>query len=119
MIIITSKVFDAQYSPLVLHEIPGSSNTRSAARRLSRSATLDGGAVIDDAGFSDGDRTLTVALQEPSGHTYDALKAFIEGDGAQRIATRDGVFEGGILRITEQGGKLITFGFLVETKLSG
>lgn len=119
MVIITSRLFDAEHSPLVLHETPGSSNLRSTTRRLNRTATLDGGAVIDDAGYSDGDRTLTVALQEPSGHTYDALKAFIEGDGAQRIATRDGVFEGGILRITEQGGKLITFGFLVETKLSG
>ena len=119
MVIITSRLFDAEHSPLVLHEIPGSSNLRSTTRRLNRTATLDGGAVIDDAGYSDGDRTLTIALQQPTASVHASLQALIEGGGTQRVATRDGTFEGGISRVTEQNGQLLTVQFLVETKLSG
>jgi hypothetical protein len=36
------------------------SNTRSNQRRLSRTATLDGGVAITDGGFSDGDRTIEI-----------------------------------------------------------
>jgi hypothetical protein len=39
---------------------------RSGARRVSRTATLDGGCVITDGGYTDSDRTLTVSESSPS-----------------------------------------------------
>jgi hypothetical protein len=41
----------------------GGSDTRTLTRRISRSATLDGGALINDGGYCDADRTMTLALR--------------------------------------------------------
>jgi len=45
------------YGPVVILD-RGSAKTMDNRRRVSRSATLDGGCVITDRGFSDGDRTV-------------------------------------------------------------
>ncbi len=40
-------------------------DNRSGNRRVSRTATLDGGCAIYDTGFTDSDRTLTAAQKHP------------------------------------------------------
>lgn len=52
-----------------------SSNTRTVQRRLTRTATLDGGAVIADGGFSDADRTFTLVIRDLSRADGDTLAA--------------------------------------------
>lgn len=44
----------------VLLRVSTKSDVRSATRRLTRTATLDGGVAISDGGYCDGDRTITL-----------------------------------------------------------
>ena len=118
MVIFTSRLFDATYSPLILQENQTESDLRTVTRRVSRTATLDGGVVMDDAGFSDGDRTITVVVASPPESVQASLVALIEADGLQRITTIDGVFEGSIETITAQDGGDMSITFLVSEKLS-
>ena len=88
------------------------SEFKSGALRASRSATLDGGAVIDNQGFSDGDRTFTVSAQLG---LEDALKIwewFTDADFLQ-VATEDGVFYGLIDQCKIDYGQA-NFRFLVQ-----
>lgn len=117
MIILTSRLFDAAYSPVILFESPADSRIRDVERRIARSATLDGGAVIFDGGFSDGDRTIELQLRGPTEAQAAAVLALIEADGLQRLATQDGVFEGALDRVNLSAGALYAR-FLVQTKLS-
>jgi len=117
MVILTSRLFDVTYSPSVIDENPAGSDLHNTSRRLNRVQTLDEGAVIDDLGYADGDRSIKVVIAGPSIATTTALQGLMEADGIQRIATRDGVFEGGISQIVFGRGE-VSFRFLVETKLS-
>ena len=118
MVILTDKVFDLAYSPLMLDFEPSSTNLRDTNRRLNRVATLDGGVVLDDAGYSDGDRSVTITIYAPTQAEQAALQGMIEGGGTQRLATHDGVFEGGIERLTQYAGSSIGIDFLVSSKIS-
>jgi len=54
-------------------EIPivnSSSDINSGARRATRTATLDGGCVVHDTGFSDSDRSVTIKAE------YDYMEWF-------------------------------------------
>ena len=59
---ISTPTFDLNGS-LALRLADGS-DIKSGARRVSRNATLDGGAVITDGGYSDADRTLVIRYSE-------------------------------------------------------
>lgn len=63
------------FDPLGFVEIAATPETTTgeARRRVSRIATLDGGVVVNDAGFSDGDRTIDVAWE--SAPSIDAAVA--------------------------------------------
>jgi hypothetical protein len=41
-------------------------SNRSGGRRVSRTATLDGGCAIYDTGYTDADRTLVVSVSRPT-----------------------------------------------------
>jgi hypothetical protein len=65
---------------------------RAAARRISRTATLDGGAVITDGGYSDGDRTITIKQKNCAKEDVDFAKYIIENYALVVLTTEDGVF---------------------------
>jgi hypothetical protein len=44
-------------------DIDPASDTRTRTRRMSRSATLDGDAVVNDGGYSEADRTMSLSLR--------------------------------------------------------
>jgi hypothetical protein len=117
MIILTSRLFDITHSPVLLSEDPQNSSARNVSRRVSRTATLDGSAVIHDGGFADADRTIDVRVPNATQAQLSAVLALIQADNLQRVATEDGVFEGALERITQDGGSL-TARFLVQRKLS-
>lgn len=116
MIIISAPIYNLA-GTIVLQEDRSTADLRTVARRVSRTATLDGGAVLDDAGFSDGDRTLTFGLRQPTAALYAALEEFAELYSRVIIATQDGVFYGGIERVYQRGGQ-VRLSLLVESKLS-
>lgn len=91
-------------------------DTRTADRRVSRVKTLDGGVVITDSGFADGDRTLKISAPS-SAATWARIWNIHKNAARLVIVTDDGVFTGyaGPLR---DAGDRITWDILLEEKLT-
>ena len=63
--------------------------------RVSRSPTLDGGAVIENLGYSDGDREITI-VSLVSQEIEAKLKSMAVDELYLVVSTRDGVFYGAV-----------------------
>jgi hypothetical protein len=72
----------------VIEESPGG----ITRRRISRIATLDGGVVVNDGGYSPGDRTIELAWVASSKTNDDAIERLIRLYNRVNVATRAGVF---------------------------
>lgn len=73
--------------------------------RVSRSPTLDGGAVIENLGYSDGDRELTIVSLV--GETIELkLRSMVQDELYIVCSTRDGVFYGSISSMVVDRGSL-------------
>jgi len=59
MISITSTTVDAS-GALIIDAIPSGTKANNRTARISRSKTLDGGVVIENFGFAEGDRTISI-----------------------------------------------------------
>lgn len=57
---IAAPVFDPSGWFLVDRIVGTGSDTRALSRRVTRTATLDGGAVVNDQGYSPADRTILI-----------------------------------------------------------
>ena len=73
--------------------------------RVSRSATLDGGVVIDHQGYVAGDRTLTIKVELSETETA-ALKTIFENQTLVHVSTADGFFTAVIESLSGDGGLL-------------
>lgn len=94
---------------------PGS-NPNNFARRVSRSATLDGGAVITDHGFADGDRTIRVKLR-PNATQYATLNRLCRTYPLLIVSTVE-LCALAACETFEQDDGEVTLTFLVQSKLS-
>ncbi|NCC23019.1 MAG: hypothetical protein EOM26_11265 [Alphaproteobacteria bacterium] len=74
-------------------DIAPSSDTRTRTRRISRSPTLDGGAVVNDGGYSESDRTITLGLRNVSRADAAALE-IIAAFAPCRLSLDHGLYEG-------------------------
>jgi len=63
--------------------------------RVMRTATLDGGAVIENLGYSDGDRNITI-VTEAHPDIIAKIKSLIVDELFIIVSTRDGVYYGAI-----------------------
>ena len=88
-------------------------NTQS---RVSRSATLDGGAVIDHQGYSDADLRFDI-VAELTEAQESKLWAIYKAQTFLNISIKEGVFKGAISAMFPKDGKL-TLAFLVQEKIS-
>ena len=88
------------------------SEFKSGALRASRSATLDGGAVIDNQGFADGDRIFSVIADFNREDAAKIWEWFTDADFLH-MATEDGVFYGLIDQCKIDHGQA-AFRFLVQ-----
>jgi len=79
------------------------SRLRNEAARVSRSATLDGGCVIDHQGFSDGDRTLDIRARLEQAQA-DILWELFRTATFLNVATPEGFFYGVIESMQDEGG---------------
>jgi len=84
-------------------------------RRVSRSATLDGGSVITDGGFSDSDRTLPIECVYPYQGMDDDLAAIAE-TGYSRLSLPNGLFLG-VIESIDASADSVSFSFLVSEKI--
>ena len=60
----------------------------------SRTATLDGGAVIDDSGYSAADRTYTIKTRDETGDLSEWAERIVKTYSTVEIATKYGYFTG-------------------------
>ena len=90
---------------------------REGSRRLSRTATLDGGAVITDGGVTDADRSFDfTAIQVPE-EIRETLWAMFQSQDLVHLSCPEGVFSGYLqkVRITTSD---VSLSFMVCEKLT-
>lgn len=79
-----------------------------ADARVSRSATLDGGVVIDHSGFVDGDRTLSINCTL-SATEDEILRTLFENETIVYVSTKNGFYSGVISRLNgDHGNRQLT-----------
>ena len=61
-------------------------------RRTNRVATLDGGAAINDFGFSNADRVIVLRWVVTGRYTEDAISRLVQTYSRLAVSTRAGVF---------------------------
>jgi hypothetical protein len=81
------------------------SKIRDAGARVSRSGTLDGGAVIEHLGFDNGDRQMDIYSQE-SESVCNKLWNMFTGETFINISCVDGFFYGVIDRLAVDNGSV-------------
>lgn len=79
---------------------PGAANLGDTARRVSRVATLDGGAAIMDGGYTVADRTISIDLSGQRRATVDALKYLCATHTMLLLLTEDGAFRAAPERVS-------------------
>lgn len=91
-VFLSTPTFDLDGAVMIPAKV-GESELGEARRRVNRSATLDGGVAINDFGYSDGDRTISLAWRPLSNAFEDNLRRLVEDYPRLTISTREGVFE--------------------------
>lgn len=91
MISICARTFDPRGARIFRHLDPATSNA-SGHRRVTRTATLDGGASVHDTGYSVSDRKILVTDLRPDAESVAWVDRMTRLYGKVRISTGDGVF---------------------------
>ena len=89
---------------------------RDAPARVSRSATLDGGAVVNHLGFSHGDRTLRIYARVLES-VADALWAIFILGTMVNVATDEGMYRAAIDNLAVDNG-LIKMVIVIKESLT-
>ena len=93
------------------------SDLMSNVRRISRTATLDGGCVLTDQGFSDADRTLDIRMKQVPEALAQRLWYLFRNYSLLRVSTSEGCFDGAISNVQVKEGNL-TMKFLVKERIA-
>ena len=93
------------------------SKIRDASARVSRSATLDGGAVITHNGFCDGDLQFDIRTNRLTQTEAEQLWDLFTDETQLIASTELGVYVGAIERLKIDRGD-VRFVFLVKEKIS-
>jgi hypothetical protein len=73
-------------------QVRDSTTSGETRRRVNRIATLDGGAVLNDFGFSEADRTINLTWPASSQSTEQAIDRLVQLYDRLHVSTRAGVF---------------------------
>jgi len=104
MISITTPTFDLQ-GQVIINET-ANSDLKKNNKRISRTATLDGGCSITDQGFSNADRTLTINESSLDKERADCIWRIFTIYSLVRVSLRDGCFLGAIEKVSLNEGNL-------------
>lgn len=104
MISITTSSYDLN-GQLILNE-DSSSDLKSNRRRVSRTATLDGGCDITDQGFSHSDRTLRIRNENISQNNADTLWYLFQTYSLIQVSIPDGCYKAAIKDLKIDEGNL-------------
>lgn len=111
---LSSLVFDP-LCPVIIDTLPDTERGE-ATRRVNRVATLDGGAVFNDFGFSEADRTMRLVFRPDSAAHEAAVRRLVETYAQITATTEDGHFLA--VPQTFTPGETATLTLLVVRKLS-
>lgn len=102
----------------LLFEAAEDSDIENTSRRVSRTATLDGGCLITDDGFSNADTTFNLASKDPLSEYDLAILRTLHQDHSLVVASLPtGVYKGVISRFKTVKG-LASLTILAKEKLS-
>ena len=101
---------DLQYSP--------NSRLNNVSRRVTKTATLDGGSTIVDLGHSPSDNDLYIEVLAISDTDLTTLRRLVTSYPLLNISTKDGHFSGVVSNFDSDTAPL-SFTFLIKEKLSG
>ncbi len=107
--------FDPQ-GPVVLDVLPGQ-KFGELRRRMNRVATLDGGAVFNDYGYSESDRTVVLRWRVRSKAQEQAVQRLLHVYARVHVATPEGFFLAG-LELYTPGPQESALSLLVANKLA-
>ena len=117
MIGLSTITFDLEGARIFSGDRNADLKNRKGDRRISRTATLDGGVLIADLGFSDGDRTLSAIELDATQEAVNFAQYIVEHYTLINAATDDGVYEVAPESYIVDDGKL-TITLLVNRKIS-
>lgn len=103
---------------VLLRGADAKSRLSDRSRRVSRTATLDGGAVLTDQGYSVADRTLTLVAERAPRALLGAVAALLEACPLLLVSTDEGVFLAAPSQLTYVSG-VLTLSALVTAQKSG
>lgn len=98
-------------------DVKADSEIGTLSRRVTRTATLDGGAEIEDNGYSAADATYTITVRLPSPGYEAAIMRLVQLYPLLILSTRYGVFRG-VVDYFRPAGATASLRFLVSQKLS-
>ena len=101
--------------PVVLDAMPGQTMGESR-RRMNRIATLDGGAVFNDFGFSEADRTIKLSWQVRSAAQEAAIARLVQLYARIHVSTPQGFYLAA-MEVYSPGAKESSLSLLVVDKL--
>ena len=101
---------------LLIHPVPGENDTRSGVRRVTRTATLDGGCVVVDGGVSDSDRTLDLSV-ESAKDLWEAVWALFNSAVSVVVSTDDGCYLAKLEKVSEKDAR-INLSILIQARIS-
>ena len=101
---------------ITLHTMPGQT-LGETRRRMNRIATLDGGAVFNDFGFSESDRTIQLRWRVTSAAQEAAVQRLTEIYSRIHVATTQGFFLAA-LELYTPGAQESRLSLLVVDKLA-
>ena len=90
---ISTLTADIAGARLLYLEPASRSSMDAGTRRATRTATLDGGCVVYDAGFTAADQTWNLSVRATSATVGAFLAYLVKTYNTVRLATSDGVFD--------------------------
>lgn len=110
-----SSLFDSSGGHLIDVDV-SKSDFSTLSRRVSRTATLDGGALIVDNGYSVSDATFSISVPDLSSVGRLALLATLQRHSLLTLSCKIGCYSGVVERVDEAQGFKISF--LVKSQLT-
>jgi len=108
--------FDTQ-GCVVINKLNQNSDADSFTRRVSRSKALNGIVVIEDRGYTDGDRTIKAIPDALSISDANKIRYIAKTYSLINISTPDGFFSGVISSVSPVSGSL-SITILIKEKLN-
>jgi hypothetical protein len=100
---------------LTLQAMPN--DIRQNTRRLAKTATLDGGSVIVDGGYSDSDRSLSFTAENVPQTDRETLWTLFKDESLLHLATPEGMFSGYLETVNIENAT-VALSFSVYQKLT-